>query len=188
MPYKRGLIPVIPLLGIIVAYVVNKMLNFNKFTKNVLSTLFILTLIFQTFYLTPEGLSKVYQRMLVFTGLELQEEYILRNEETYAVFKYVNEKLPPNAKVFVMNDPRTSYCDRPYIMVMPSIDYSLLKDDRDVLAKFRKAELTHLVVNEHLRDAYDIRGSTFLLEKLKKEDLLVRYDEDPFVVFEIRYR
>jgi len=87
-----------------------------------------------------------------------------------------------------MNEPRTFYCDRPYITVMPSIDYSLLEDNRELLAEFREAGLTHLVVNEYLRDAYDIRGSTFLLEKLKKEDLLVRYDEDPFVVFEIRYR
>jgi len=188
MPYKRGLIPVIPLLGIIVACVVNKMLNFNKFSKSFLSTLFILTLIFQTFYLTPEGLNKIYQRMLVFAGLESQEDYILRNEETYPVFKYINEKLPSNAKVFVMNEPRTFYCDRPYITVMPSINYSLLKDNRELLAKFREAGLTHLVVNEYLRDAYNIRGYTFLLEKLKKEDLLVRYDEDPFVVFEIRYR
>jgi len=188
MPYKRGLIPVIPLLGIIVACVVNKMSNFNKFIKSFLLPLFILTLIFQTFYLTPEGLSKVYQRMLVFAGLESQEDYILRNEETYPVFKYVNEELPPNAKVFIMNEPRTFYCNRPYIAVMPSINYSLLKDNRELLAKFKEARLTHLVVNEYLRDAYGIKGYTFLLEKLKKEDLLVRYDEDPFVVFEIRYR
>ena len=188
MPYKRGLIPIVPLLSIVVACIVTRMFNFNRFTRNVLSTLLILSLIFQTIYLAPEGLSKVYQRMLVFAGLESQEDYILRNEKTYSVFKYINEKLPPNAKVFVMNEPRTFYCDRPYIAVMPPIDDSLLKDNRQLLAKFREAGLTHLVVNEFLRDAYNIKGSTFLLEKLKKEDLLVVYDEDPFVVFEIRYR
>lgn len=188
MPYKRGLIPVISLLGIIVAYVVNEMSNFNKFIKSFLLPLFILSLVFQTFYLAPEGLNKVYQRMRVFAGLESQEDYILRNEKTYSVFKYINEKLPSNAKVFVMNEPRTFYCDRPYITVMRSLNYSLLKDNRELLAKFREARLTHLVVNEYLRDAYNIRGYTFLLEKLKKEDLLVVYDEDPFVVFEIRYR
>jgi len=188
IPYKRGLIPVISLLSIIVACVVNEMSNVNKFIKSFIFTLFILGLIFQTFYLTPEGLGKVYQRMQVFAGLESQEDYIIRNERTYSVFKYVNEKLPPNAKIFVMNEPRTFYCDRPYITTMPSIDYSLLKDNRELLAKFKKAELTHFVVNEYLRDAHGIRGSTFLLEKLKKEDLLVIYDEDPFVVFEIRYR
>ncbi|TET65709.1 MAG: hypothetical protein E3J56_15365 [Candidatus Aminicenantes bacterium] len=126
--------------------------------------------------------------MVVFAGLESQEDYIIRNERTYSVFKYVNEKLPPNAKIFVMNEPRTFYCDRPYITVMPSVRYSLLKDNRELLAKFREAELTHLVVNEYLRDAHGIRGGTVFLEKLKKEDLLVIYDEDPFVVFEIRYR
>ncbi|MCW3987275.1 MAG: glycosyltransferase family 39 protein [Candidatus Bathyarchaeota archaeon] len=187
MPYKRGLIPIVPLLSIVVACIVTRMLNFNRFTRNVLSTLFILSLIFQTFYLVPEGLSKVYQRMLVFAGLESQEDYILRNEKTYSVFKYINEKLPSNAKVFVMNEPRTFYCDRPYIAVMPPIDDSLLKDNRQLLAKFREAGLTHLVVNEFLKDAYDIRGYTFLLENLKEEDLVVIYDEDPFVVFEIRY-
>jgi len=187
MPYKRGLIPIVPLLSIVVACIVTRMLNFNRFTRNVLSTLFILSLIFQTFYLAPEGLSKVYQRMLVFAGLESQEDYILRNEKTYSVFKYINEKLPSNAKVFVMNEPRTFYCDRPYIAVMPPIDDSLLKDNRQLLAKFKEAGLTHLVVNEFLKDAYDIRGYTFLLENLKEEDLVVIYDEDPFVVFEIRY-
>ncbi len=188
MPYKRGLIPVIFLLSIIVAYVVNEMSNFNKFIKSFLLPLFILSLVFQTFYLAPEGLNQVYQRMRVFAGLESQEDYILRNEKTYSVFKYINEKLPSDAKVFVMNEPRTFYCDRPYITVMRSLNYSLLKDNRELLAKFREARLTHLVVNEFLRDAYGIKGSTFLLEKLKKEDLLVVYDEDPFVVFEIRYR
>ncbi len=188
MPCKRGLIPVIFLLSIIVAYVVNEMSNFNRFIKSFLFTLLVLSLVFQTFYLTPEGLNQVYQRMRVFAGLESQEDYISRNEKTYPVFKYINEKLPSNAKVFVMNEPRTFYCDRPYITVMPSINYSLLKDNKELLAKFREAGLTHLVVNEYLRDAYGIEGSTFLLEKLKKEDLLVVYDEDPFVVFEIRYR
>lgn len=180
-PIKRYTMPILPLSGIMVGYIVETISNFNKFFKGGLYAILILTLLFQMFYLAPEGLHKVYQRMLVFAALKSQEEYILRNEETYAVFRYINENSPPEAKVWVLNEPRTFYCNRQYVRMAPKIHN--LRHTTEVLAGLGKSEITHLVFKTNVRTRYYDN----LPEEFKKNYLQVLYDEYPFKVFKIRY-
>jgi len=180
MPYKRGFIPIIPLLSIMVSYGIVKILNFNRFFKRTLYILLFLTFIFQVFYLAPEGLNKVYQRMLVFMGLTSQEEYIFRNESTSHVFKYINENLSPNSKIFIMNDPRTFYCNRPYITVFPA------SSGKSILVKLRKAKITHFLVNTSFKKR-GIKGYTELLKEIGEEHLRVIYQRYPFMIYLIIY-
>lgn len=185
-PFKRYIIPIFPLLGIVVAYIIERMSNFNRFFKTSLYTVLILTLIFQMFYLAPEGLDKVYQRMLVFVGLESQEEYILRNEVTYAVFKHINENSPPEAKVWVLNDPRPFYCDRPYVTFF---ELGGARSAEKILAKLKRAEITHLVFNQYLWKLFHGKEGKYpkLVEEIKPGYLYTIYEEYPFIIWRISY-
>jgi len=192
LPYKRGLLPILPLLSIIVAYVLNEVFNFHRFLKGTLFILIILTFLFQIFYLAPEGLNKVFQRLSVLVGLKSQQEYILDNEETYRVFEYVNGHLPIDAKLFILSDPRTFYCERRYVTVILKrgrpLDTSSLKDDIELLKELRTAEITHMVVNQKLWELGSGRGQYGnFLERLKKRHLEVLYDQHGFQVYRILY-
>ena len=181
-PYKRGIIPVLPLLSIITSYAIVKILNFNGFFKGTICILLFLTFIFQIFYLAPEGLSKVYQRMLVFMGLTSQEEYIFRNESTSHVFKYINENLSPNSKIFIMNDPRTFYCNRPYIAILPASSGR----SENILARFKRVGITNFLVNTSFKKR-GIKGYTELLKEIGENHLRIIYQQYPFVVYTIVY-
>ena len=183
-PIKRYLIPIFPLLAVMAAYVVEQMSSLHKFVKSGLYTVLVLSLLFQVFYLAPEGLDKVYQRILVFVGLKSQEQYIWKNEETYPVFSYVNGCLPIDSKLFIVGDPRTFYCERRYVTVIlkkgSRLNLSSLRDTAGLLAEFRKAEITHLVINRKV-------WTPHWVEDLKEKHLQVLYDKRHFQIFKIRY-
>jgi len=182
---KRYIIPIFPLCGVMVGYVVDRISNFNRVFKSSLYTILILTFLFQMFYLAPEGLDKVYQRMLVFSGLKSQEEYILKNEETFRVFKYINEKLPPEAKIYILNDPRTFYCDREYVTTVLSLT-SLEKEE--ILTKFKQEGITHFVIHKWLLEqGYGKWFWNRLSEEFKKEHFRVIYDRYPYTIYRIVY-
>jgi len=179
----RYLVPIFPLCGIMVGYVVEQMSSFNKFFKRCFYTILILTFLFQIIYLVPEGLDKVYQRMLVFAGLKSQEEYILGTEKTYAVFKYINENLLPETKVFVLNDPRTFYCDYPYVK---SVELGRVQTTEAVLAGLKRAGITHLVFNQRRWEGNRRKYPT-LVDVLMPEYLRTIYEEYPFIVWKLSY-
>ncbi len=183
-PYKRGLLPVFPLLSVMVACVVNEVSNLHRLLRDALFALLIFTFIFQIFYLAPDGLNQVFQRLSVFVGLKSQKEYIWKNEETYRVFDYINGRLPIDSKLFIVNDPRTFYCERRYVTIIlkkgSRLNPSSLRDTAGLLAEFRKAGITHLVINRKLwKPAW--------LEDLKEKHLQVLYDEHGFQVFKMCY-
>jgi len=180
-PYKRGLISILPLLSIAVSCVVVKMMHLNAVFEKIFSILVVFAIIFQMFYLAPEGLSKVYQRMLVHAGLESQEAYILRNEETYPPFKYINENSPGEAKVWILNETRTFYCDRQYVTKAPIV-YDT-NDTGRVLAELKSSGITHLLFKTNVRRHHYER----LPGEFKEDHLTLLYDEYPFQVFKILY-
>jgi len=192
-PDKRFLVPLLPPLSILAAYVIAQLSSSSRLVKRGLLAFLVLTFIFQMFYQAPEGLTKVYQRMLVFAGLKSQEDYIMENEETYPVFKWVNENLPSRARVFVVNDLRTFYCERDYIGTIMEgnqpLDYSRLTDGQELLPKLKKAGVTHLVINQYLWDMRYGRGRwPKLMSDLRDDYLEVIYDKYPFLVHKVRYR
>lgn len=193
VPDKRYLVPLLPSLSILAAYVIAQLWSPSRLLRKALFTLLILTLVFQMLYQAPEGLTKIHQRMLVFAGLKSQEEYIMENEETYPVFKYVNESLPLDAKVFVVNDLRTFYCERDYVGTIMEgnqpLDYSSLTDGRELLPKLKEAGVTHVVINQYLWDRRFGKGKwPKLMSDLRDEYLEVIYDKYPFSVHKVYYR
>ncbi len=180
-PYKRGLVSILPLLSIAVSYVVVTTMHLNVFFEKIFGIVVVFAIIFQMFYLAPEGLGKIYQRMLVFIGLQSQEEYILKNEETYPVFKYINDNLPAEVKVWILNETQTFYCDRQYVTVAPKI-YNL-SHNSEILAELRRNGITHFLFKRNVRRHYYDN----LPEEFKENHLQLLYDEHPFQVFRIHY-
>lgn len=186
-PVKRYLTPILPLLSIMVGYMIVRVSELKKIARVPLFTLVVLTLVFQTVYIAPGGLSKIYQRILVLAGLTAQEEYILKNEKTYAVYKYINGNLSPNARLYIMNDPRTFYCDRPYI-TGDGRSYFKFGNGEELLAKLKQLGVSYLVANRSFWDSQYGKGKyPKPLEEIKTDHLRVFYDRYPFIVFQIRY-
>jgi len=190
-PIKRRLMPLFPLLSIMVGYVIFRISELRKFTKIPVFMIVILALVFQMIYIAPGGLGKIYQRILVFAGLTSQEEYILKNEETYAVYRYINRNLSPDAKLYILNDPRTFYCDRPYITIILREDgrgYLRPRTGTELLAELKERGVSYIVANRSVWDSQYGKGRyPKLLEEIKADYLRVLYDKYPFIVFQIHY-
>lgn len=184
-PIKRYLIPIFPLLSIMVAYIMIRLWEAKKIIRASLFILIILTLVFQIVYLAPGGLGKIYQRTLVLIGLTSQEEYILQNEETYPVYKYVNRNLSPDAKLLIM-DIRAFYSDRSYITSIIREDGSRyrLGKGKELLAELEGLGISHIVANQ---SSWDKERYPQVLEEIRADYLRVVYDRGPFIVFQIHY-
>ena len=184
-PIKRYLIPIFPLLSIMVAYIIIRTWEARKIIRVPLFSLVTLTLFFQMIYLAPEGLGKIYQRVLVLAGVTCQEDYIMKNEETYPVYSYINRNLSSEAKLLIM-DIRAFYCDRPYITSIIRKDggrYRLGKG-KELLARLEELGVSHIVANQ---SSWDKERYPEVLEEIRAEHLRVIYDRGPFIAFQVRY-
>ncbi|TET07558.1 glycosyltransferase family 39 protein, partial [Candidatus Aerophobetes bacterium] len=177
-PIKRYLIPIFPLLSIMVAYIMNQLWEAKKTIRIPLSALLILTLIFQVVYIAPKGLSKIYQCVLVLAGVTSQEDYIMKNEETYPVYQFINGNLSSEAKLLIM-DIRAFYCDRPYITSIIGKDggrYGLGKG-KELLAELKKLGISHIVANQSSWDRQYGKGTyPQVLQEIRADHLRVIYD------------
>ena len=183
---KRYLLPILPLSGIMIGYIISQIPSFNRFFKRFFYLVLILTFLFQIIYLAPNGLGEAFQRMLVFAGLKSQEEYILGREETYAVFKYINENSLPGTKVWILNDPRVFYCDYPHVNF---VEFGDAYGAERTLLKLRRAGITHLVFNQDLwgRSQGDWQEYPTVVDVLKPEYLRTVYEKYPFTVWRLFY-
>ncbi len=188
-PVKRYLTPIFPLLSIMVAYIIIRLWETKKIIRIPLSAFLILTLIFQVVYVAPEGLSKIYQRVLVLAGLTSQEDYIMKNEETYPVYQFINGNLSPEAKLLIM-DIRAFYCDRPYITSIIGKDgrrHRIVKG-KELLAELKKLGISYIVANQSSWDRqYGKERYPEAMEEIRADHLRVIYDRGPFIVFQIHY-
>jgi len=182
-PYKRGLVPIFPLLSIMVAYIISRLSNFSKFFNFFLSFIMILTFIFQIFYLSPDK-DQIYVRMLVFAGLKSQEEYILQAQRRvgsfngYSLFKFVNERLSSNDKIFIVNESRNFYCNIPYVTRVSSLN-------KNPLEALKKAGITFILVDKYL-EKINFGGSTNFLKEIE-ENLQIIYNHYPYIIYRIQY-
>lgn len=188
-PIKRYLIPIFPLLSIMVAYIVMRVWEARRIIRVPLFLLVTLTLLFQMIYLAPEGLSKIYQRVLVLAGVTSQEDYIMKSEETYPVYQFINDNLSSDAKLLIM-DIRAFYCDRPYITSIIGKNgrrYRFGKG-KELVAELKKLGISHIVANQSSWDGqYGGERYPEVLEEIRTENLRVIYDKGPFIVFQICY-
>lgn len=188
-PIKRYLIPIFPLLSIMVAYIVMRVWEARRIIRVPLFLLVTMTLLFQMIYLAPQGLSKIYQRVLVLAGVSSQEDYIMKNEETYPVYRFINGNLSAEAKLLIM-DIRAFYCDRSYVTSIIRKDggrYRFRKG-KELLAELDKLGISHVVANQSSWYGQYGKGTyPQVLEEIRADHLRVVYDRGPFIVFQVHY-
>ncbi len=91
-------------------------------------------------------------------GLVEKEAYLSDTQPTYpyshyTAIKFVNEKLPPAAKVLIVGDGRSFYLRKDFVVgsvfdKTPIVEYSAAaRDGADLYARLRADGVTHLLVN-----------------------------------------
>jgi len=109
-------------------------------------------------------------------GTVTRDEYIEKHRPEYPTMQYINESLPPAARIlFIFMGNRGYYCDREYIFDMIN-NRSMLKSlvqasntSQDLLFQIRKRGITHLLINYRIfdrwvKDAFTTEEQEFLLQ------------------------
>jgi hypothetical protein len=113
-------------------------------------------------------------------GTVTRDEYIDRFRPEFPTIRYINENLPPDARIlFIFMGDRGYYCDREYIFDMVN-NRSMLKSlvaasqsTEGLLLQIQGRGITHLLINYPIferwtRDAFTAKEQEFLREFLQK--------------------
>jgi len=157
----RFLLPVIPLISLISAYTIHTLLSQGKLFKKIYQSIQVAILALLSFISLPHivGIGNdfgVANNLLVVSGMESQESFLLRTFETYDTFKYINENLPAEAKILFLWENRGFYCSREYIAdSMFESSYILRivrasKNSAGLLKKLKEMKITHILLNKNL--------------------------------------
>lgn len=103
----RFMIPILPVLAVLVASGWTKS-GLGHAAKRSLALLFCVLLLGQTML----SIYHYRRNFSVALGGEAQENYLLRNERSYRIAKYINENLPKDAKVYVADETHLYFFDR----------------------------------------------------------------------------
>lgn len=172
----RYLIPVFPFLALATSYVVMSLKG-----RRALQTL--LTLIVVSCLVSNVlEISRSYERIKphgYLLGKESRDEYLTRNLLSYPMFQYVNEKLPSDAKVFLLHMRSWTFlCERDCysdsIIEVYTLQNILEENDTPsaVYSDLKTRGFTHLMYNNN----YLLGERSLLTKEQKKLFILVRDD------------
>lgn len=83
----------------------------------------------------------------------LKQQHMGYGAPHYAAMEYINQNLPPDAKVLFIGEPRTFYCERDFVAATVFdnnpfwVAAGEAKTAEDLLASARKLGITHIFVN-----------------------------------------
>lgn len=106
----RFLLPVVPFLSIVSAYVLYNLAG----TKGVLSKLIWTSLAVYLLFLIALCIYHNVEAIKVVSGLESRESYLARNERSFQISEYMNKNLPHGTKIMVVNEEHTFFIDIDY--------------------------------------------------------------------------
>jgi hypothetical protein len=114
-------------------------------------------------------------RMKVVFGLESKDSYLLRNERTYEMARYIDKSLPPKAGILMINELRAYYMNRRYIhfeglIGEAKLDPSMIQG-RNLLPILRKNNIGYILYRKqnNLQSSFSIDGAVFPLPLFKTE-------------------
>jgi hypothetical protein len=108
----RYLIPVLPFLAIMTAYVLSYYRR-RRAVFGVLTVLIVGSMGFNGYHIVKDFMK--IRPVGVITGLENREAFLNRMVPSYAIFQYVKTRLPEDSKIFLIYMKNFGYlCDRPY--------------------------------------------------------------------------
>lgn len=157
----RYLLPIFPFLAIVLTSIFYSIFDTPKLL--IIKRVVIIIIIgIWTAMLSWEGFLIIHFRNPInfILGFESRDDFIKRNAEKgyYNVMKFINERLPQNAKIYFIGEKKGYYCNRDFIP-----DFTLLhwnwkyldyKDMIKVQEYFKKNQITHILVNTTVISCY----------------------------------
>lgn len=163
----RYLTPIYPLLSLICAYTAvtarRNLRNYSPMIGNVFATVLVLVfgvLWFSFAYKYPLRIPGEFGPVL--WGEQTTDEFLARRVPGYQAFKFINEHLPPDARLAFMWDNRGFFCERPQIgdsvFEAPSmIELVHEAGAPDVFREtLRQMGVTHILYNTPFHDKFNI--------------------------------
>jgi hypothetical protein len=122
----------------------------------------------------------MYQAGGVIVGTQSRSEYLRGEHDTYSpsayrAIEFINERLPPDARVLFLGEGRGYYCRRDRICTTSMDRYPLyewLSRSSDAVGLrefFREARVTHVLLNRGSFLDWQGRGSNFFPKNSAKE-------------------
>ncbi len=165
--HLRFLLPVAPFLSIITAYILCKLTDGRHILDKVVWGTVGLCLAFSV------ALSVYYNidATKVVFGLVSRQNYLAKNERSFAISEYINKNLPKDIKVMVVNEGHTFFIDKPHKRELYYWIYSRYDkkhySPRKVLSFFKSEGFTHILYAEN-DEIKDKREETLRLTELMK--------------------
>lgn len=106
------------------------------------------------FVLLLQGALLVYhsrQGLTYLIGRESRGGFLAKRERSYSMAKFINENLPPDAKILNAEEVRTFYFDRNLVresLYRFRTDYDRANNFQEVLARLKKDRFTHLLLTD----------------------------------------
>jgi hypothetical protein len=195
-PVIRYLIPMMPLLGLIVSYVVSSSVRWDNWGSVVLSTMVIavttVTLFLNLPFFHPfwqEEWSPGIVRHVpyeVVLGIESKEHYLSRHLSSYEVFQYANRNLPPDAKILCFNEEFRYLSDRTLVPVFSFEARNVVSSRNmgELLGHIKDLGVTHYLINwAYVEDTQ--WGLTILQDDFVNKHLDPLYTNERVTLYEL---
>jgi len=151
--YARYLLPTLPVLCLLAAWVLVQAWEGRWRSRFALAGLGACSLVF-TFWVGAELVAK---QAPVVLGQQSRNDFLTHGFLAYSATQFINQKLPPNAKIVFYNSPFGFYCDRDYLWGDPQhstyIPYDRFQTADDYRAYLAKIGVTHILID---RRGYDL--------------------------------
>lgn len=145
--HVRYLLPVLPVLCLLTAWVLAAVLNARWGSGYALTALLSVSLLFS---LWVAG-QLVAGQAPAALGLVSARDYLTRRDPVYPALEFINTHLPPQAKLVFYGNPLGFYCDRPYLWGEAGhsafVPYASFRSAEDLRRWLAAHGVTHILVN-----------------------------------------
>lgn len=190
--YVRFIYFIFPLLAIVCAFVINKLIS----SKVRLLRTFVLLVLLSTLLFNLNlwaGINLKY--VPVVFGFESKEQFHdnLKDHSLYHASQFINENTSPDAKVLLFKDRRGYFINREYVYYNYAYTtyFDGVSDDSALLDELRDLGITHVIMNDNF-DTYI--ATTFYPDEVHEsfKNLTIKYAENIYSrkgveVFELKW-
>jgi len=202
----RYIAPLLPLLSILAAYALEKLIAQGKFIKIIIIP--VLGLVLGSNFIILGAM--VHYRLPVALGLESRDAFLSGRIDIYPAYQYINTH-PDRFQTILIFDERGYYCNLPYIIGLPGaqstlvnlqhrgytnsywIDYWSFKNNDEMLKRFKEFNISHILINfNHIKidDKSELNRPFLELfnELQKKQYLELIFSKNNVFLYNIRHR
>jgi hypothetical protein len=198
----RFLIPTLPLLSLVAAYILAAWAQQNRLARYVALGLVLITgfanlVLLGTNFARPPGSAPPTKSLAVIFGQTPRLDYLRRVLPSQQIIEQINQ-LPPQSLVLTLGLSDVYYIDRNFIRGFP-IEQALfdpyeLSNTRAMSDRIRLLGITHIVINRNLENGYYVYapnnnppGYTDNVETLVKRDLIPIQQLNGYTLYEVRH-